>query len=82
MDMLTGTISDFDKDGLFGLIDADDGRVILFNLRGMEPPFRDLFNVGTRVEFAAQIGNIAPRAFGTETGLPPILMCEVATSCD
>jgi len=62
MDMLTGTISDFDKDGLFGLIDADDGRLILFNLRGMEPLIRDLFDVGTRVEFAAQIGNLAPRA--------------------
>jgi hypothetical protein len=27
-------MSEFDADGLFGLIDADDGRLILFNLRG------------------------------------------------
>jgi hypothetical protein len=30
---LTGTVSDFDKDDLFGLIVADDGSLLLFNLR-------------------------------------------------
>ena len=32
MDMLTGTISDYDPNALVGLIDADGGRLILFNL--------------------------------------------------
>ena len=63
MDILTGTISDFDADGLFGLIDADDGRLIFFNLRDVGLPARDLFKVGTRVEFAAQIEELAPRAW-------------------
>jgi hypothetical protein len=30
---LTGTVSDFDKDGLFGLLVADDGSLLPFNLR-------------------------------------------------
>jgi cold shock CspA family protein len=60
--MLTGTISDFDTDGLFGLIAADDGRLIIFNLRGMHSPQRDQFRVGTRVEFTEQRGSPAPRA--------------------
>jgi hypothetical protein len=46
---LTGTISDFDRAGLFGLITADDGRVLLFNLRGTAPALRGRFGVGTRV---------------------------------
>jgi len=45
----TGTISDFDRAGLFGLITADDGRVLLFNLRGTAPALRGRFDVGTRV---------------------------------
>ena len=45
----TGTISDFDRAGLFGLITADDGRVLLFNLRGTAPALRGRFEVGTRV---------------------------------
>jgi len=62
MDMLTGMISDYDAEGLFGLIDADDGRLVLFNLQGVEPPVRGQFNVGTRVEFVEEIGSLAPRA--------------------
>ena len=62
MDMLTGTISDYDPNSLVGLIDADDGRLILFNLQGVEPPARDQFNVGTRVQFVEQLGSLAPRA--------------------
>jgi cold shock CspA family protein len=60
--MLTGTISDFDTDGLFGLIAADDGRLMIFNLRGVTPPLRDQFRVGARVEFVEQKGSLAPRA--------------------
>jgi hypothetical protein len=46
---LTGTVSDFDKAGLFGLIAADDGRVLLFNLRGAPAALRNRFEIGTRV---------------------------------
>jgi hypothetical protein len=46
---LTGTISDFDRAGLFGLIMADDGRVMLFNLRTTPPALRSRFEIGIRV---------------------------------
>ena len=60
--MLTGTISDFDPDGLFGVIDADDGHLVLFNLRTVETAFRDQLKVGTRVSFDERAGEVAPRA--------------------
>jgi hypothetical protein len=60
--MLTGTISDFDTVGLFGVIDADDGRLILFNLRDIGPQLREQFTVGTRVKFIERGGESAPRA--------------------
>jgi len=60
--MLTGTISDFDSVGLFGVIEADDGRLILFNLRGIGPIFREQFTVGARVKFTEQRGDLGPRA--------------------
>ena len=60
--MLAGTISDFDAAGLFGVIDADDGRMILFNLRGIGPVSREQFTVGARVNFIEQGGELAPRA--------------------
>jgi hypothetical protein len=60
--MLIGTISDFDTEGLFGVIDADDGRLVLFNLRGLDPDFREQFTVGSRVHFIEQGGDLAPRA--------------------
>ena len=61
-DATRGTISDYDPNSLVGLIDADDGRLILFNLQGVEPPARDQFNVGTRVQFVERLGSLAPRA--------------------
>jgi len=60
--MLTGTISDFDSDGQFGVIAADDGRLVLFNLKNIEPPLRGRFKLGTRVEFIEQNGKLGPRA--------------------
>jgi len=59
--MLTGTISDLDQDG-FGVIDADNGHVVLFNLQGVDPRSRRNFQVGTRVGFLEQPGDPAPRA--------------------
>ena len=60
--MHTGTISDFDADGLFGVIDSDDGRLILFNLRATDAASRGQFKIGTRVEFTEQCEEVAPRA--------------------
>ena len=60
--MHTGTISDFDPNGQYGLIDADDGQLVLFNLWNVEPPLRDSFGVGARVEFVEQSGIPAARA--------------------
>jgi cold shock CspA family protein len=58
----TGTITDYDIDGQYGLIDADDGQFVLFNLRNVEPSLRGLFRVGRRVEFVEQKEAVAPRA--------------------
>ncbi len=46
---LTGTVSDFDKAGQFGLIAADDGRLLLFNVRETPAALRNRFEIGTRV---------------------------------
>lgn len=60
--MHTGTISAFDPNGQYGLIDADDGQLVLFNLWNVEPPLRNLFGIGARVGFVEQGGILAPRA--------------------
>jgi cold shock CspA family protein len=60
--MLTGTISDYDADGQFGVIDADDGRLFLFNLSSVKARHRDPPEVGIRVTFAEQNGRVAPHA--------------------
>ena len=59
---LEGIISDFDTDGLFGIINADDGRLLLFNLRGTPPVLRKCFRGGTRVGFIEQESDAAMRA--------------------
>lgn len=60
--MHSGTISDFDPNGQYGLIDADDGQLVLFNLQSVAPPLRDAFGIGARVEFVEEDGAPAPRA--------------------
>ena len=49
--LLTGIISDFDTAGLFGLIESDDGRLMPFNLKEVDPQQRKGLVVGTRVGF-------------------------------
>jgi hypothetical protein len=44
------------------VIDADDGRLLLFNLRGTPPPLHERFMVGTRVQFAERESDPAQRA--------------------
>lgn len=60
--MATGTITELDVDGQVGLIDGDDGRVILFNLHGLAPAKRRQFGVGTRVKFAESPARLGSRA--------------------
>jgi hypothetical protein len=59
---LTGTVSDFDKAGLFGLIAADDGRLLLFNLRGTPAALRNRFDIGTRVSIKKHTAEPIARA--------------------
>jgi len=59
---LTGTVSDFDKDGLFGLIIADDGSLLLFNLQGTPPALQDRVEIGARVKFIKQASRPSARA--------------------
>ncbi len=58
----TGTVSDFDKTGLFGLIIADAGCLLPFNLRETSPALRSRFKVGTRVRFKKQVAEPTARA--------------------
>ena len=58
----TGTVSDFDRAGLFGLIVVDDGGFVPFNLRETPCALRDRFQVGTRVRFRKQASEPTERA--------------------
>lgn len=51
--MHTGTICDIDPQGGFGLIDADDGHIVCFNKRNVEPQIAADLQVGMRVAFVA-----------------------------
>jgi hypothetical protein len=63
-----GTISDFDKAGLFGLVAADDGRFLPFNLHRTPAALIARFEVGTRVRITQDAS--APTARAVE--LAPI----------
>ena len=67
----SGTISDFDEEGAFGVIDSDDGSMVLFNLRGVPASQHRCFKVGTRVQFKAQESTPAPRAIGLKVVKAP-----------
>ena len=47
---------------LVGLLDCDDGRMLLFNLQSLQPGSQSLFKVGTRVDFLEEADALAPRA--------------------
>ncbi len=65
---LSGTITDFDEAGLFGLILADEGFFFPFNLRETPPALRVKFSIGTRVNFITCASGATMRA----TELVPI----------
>ena len=57
--MLTGTIADYEiRDGI-GIIDSDDGRILIFSLA---PEERRGIGVGKRVEFNEEETAVSPRA--------------------
>ena len=57
--MLTGTIADYETHDGVGLIDADDGRILIFSV---PPEQRRSIGVGKRVEFNEQATPVSPRA--------------------
>jgi hypothetical protein len=59
---MVGTVSDFDVDGHFGVISADDGRLLLFNLRDTPEELHNLIKVGTRAEFTERESDSIARA--------------------
>ncbi len=67
LSMSTGTITEFDGDGLFGVIDSDDGRLLVFNVWAVEPALRRYFTVGSRVRFLESGGHAGPRAVSLST---------------
>jgi hypothetical protein len=58
----TGTVSDFDTAGLFGLIISDDGGLLPFNLWETPLALRSRFDVGTRVRFSKHASGATARA--------------------
>jgi hypothetical protein len=59
---LTGTITDFDSAGLFGLVLADEGVFFPFNLRETPPALLELFEVGRRIRFTTCASGSTMRA--------------------
>jgi cold shock CspA family protein len=60
---VTGTVSDLDTVGGFGLIIADDGGdVVLFSVQGIAAALRTHIEVGSRVRFSRQNSEPAARA--------------------
>ncbi len=58
----TGTVSDFDSTGGFGLIVADDGELLPFSVAAAPPALRRRFGVGTRVAFQMRCSQPSARA--------------------
>jgi len=60
--MLQGTVSEFDaRDGV-GLIESDDGKIVLFNTRNLQWDDPDALTVGVRVLFHSLNGELGPHA--------------------
>jgi cold shock CspA family protein len=60
--MPTGTITAFDTRGEYGVIDADDGRLMIFNLHGTPTSDRRRVELGARVSFDVKVDPLGPRA--------------------
>lgn len=61
--MYTGTISDLDREGGFGLIDGDEGDIFLFHPDSTMPPYEPRsLRVGERVTFSVQRDELGAHA--------------------
>jgi cold shock CspA family protein len=65
--MHNGTICDLDKQGKFGLIDADDGTIVCFNRHNVAMQGLDDLKIGMKVAFF--VDNYAPGAHVTAVQL-------------
>lgn len=69
--MHTGIISDIDPKGCFGLIESDDGEIVLFGRESLGPNCtRHALRIGQRVEFAIDTVEPAPHASSVEPARP------------
>lgn len=59
---MQGMISAFDKKGGYGIIDADDGQIVFFNLDNVEAADPRRITVGARVEFQSHDEDFGPHA--------------------
>jgi cold shock CspA family protein len=62
--MNTGIVSDLDRTEGVGLIDADDGHVVIFNRDSLTATKLSHLHVGSRVEFIEEPTELGPRARG------------------
>lgn len=65
--MSNGTVTDLDDSREFGLIDSDDGRLLVFSMKNVELPNHDRLGIGSRVEFIAVDTSNALRAVQVRT---------------
>jgi cold shock CspA family protein len=62
--MHTGIITDLDRTDGVGLIDADDGHVVIFNRESLIETKLAHLKIGARVEFTEEESALGPRAIG------------------
>jgi len=59
---MQGTVSEFDAEGGYGIINADDGALVLFNSHNVRLGDPVELQVGVRVEFHARESELGPHA--------------------
>ena len=60
--MMRGTVSDFDAETGVGLIESDDGDIVIFNTDNVETFDPDLLAIGLRVVFQSHVDELGPHA--------------------
>lgn len=60
--MHTGIVTDLDRTDGVGLIDADDGHVVIFNRDSLIETKLSHLRIGARVEFTEEASELGPRA--------------------
>jgi cold shock CspA family protein len=61
--MYAGIISDIDPQGCYGLIESDDGEIVLFSRKSLRPDSEpQALRIGQRVQFMIDAADPAPRA--------------------